>query len=474
MSSSIFNLLPISSALASGDVLPIVDVSDSTQSPQGSTVKITQATYFSAIPVAVGISSTLTITSASASALAVGLAGATNPAFAVDASTASQAAGLKVTGAATGGTVAIAAIDSGSNTNLTLNAKGTGTIQLGSVSTGAITLARATGITGALTVTSNASAAVAAGPNGATNPVWQIDGSTASQAAGLKLTGAATGGSVALAVIDSGAAANLTINAKGTGTIGIGSVSTGAVTVTPIAQFADKIKLTGSSQQIWGSGTVTNWYDNAGANISLGIYDTGILYLRGVGYTGGAVAGSLVITNNVSFYGVNAAANANIALIGTDTSNRVLLDGGGAGVRIGGNPGVISTANANGFSINSSGGTMQFQIYDSGILIARGAGTTTGAAAGDFVFANNVGVRGCNSLNTTTYSIMKFNASALVQLGADAGSGGAGHVQIPYVTAANLPAAAASLNGVIAIDSTNNRLIYYSGAARYYLAGTSF
>ena len=85
-------------------------------------------------------SSTITITSASASAVAVGLNGATNPAFVVDSSTASQAAGLKVTGAATGGTVAIAAIDSGSNTNLTINGKGTGTIGIGSVSTGAVTI----------------------------------------------------------------------------------------------------------------------------------------------------------------------------------------------------------------------------------------------------------------------------------------------------------------------------------------------
>ena len=81
-----------------------------------------------------------TITSASATALAVGLNGATNPAFVVNASTALQAAGLKITGAATGGTVAVAAIDSGSNTNVTINAKGSGTIGIGTVSTGAITL----------------------------------------------------------------------------------------------------------------------------------------------------------------------------------------------------------------------------------------------------------------------------------------------------------------------------------------------
>lgn len=104
------------------------------------------------------ISSTLTsaahaITSASANALVAGLNGATNPAFNVDASTSSQAAGLNIKGAATGGTVAISLIDSGSNTNLTINAKGSGTIGIGSVSTGVVTITPATTITGALTLT---------------------------------------------------------------------------------------------------------------------------------------------------------------------------------------------------------------------------------------------------------------------------------------------------------------------------------
>lgn len=102
------------------------------------------------------ISSTLAsaahaITSASAQALAVGLNGATNPAFDVDASTALQVAGLKITGAVTGGTVSVAAIDSGSNANLAINAKGSGTIAIGSVSTGAVTITPATTLSAALT-----------------------------------------------------------------------------------------------------------------------------------------------------------------------------------------------------------------------------------------------------------------------------------------------------------------------------------
>ncbi len=71
-----------------------------------------------------------TVTSASATAIAVGPNGTTNPVFLIDASTASQAAGLKLTGAATGGTVALAAIDSGADTNLSLTGKGAGYVSL--------------------------------------------------------------------------------------------------------------------------------------------------------------------------------------------------------------------------------------------------------------------------------------------------------------------------------------------------------
>jgi hypothetical protein len=104
--SSVFNLTRFT-ALASGDVIPGVDISDTTQSAHGSLNAMTVTNFFASIPVPVNV------TSASATALAVGLAGATNPAFQVDASTALQAAGLKVTGAVAAGTVALAVISSG-------------------------------------------------------------------------------------------------------------------------------------------------------------------------------------------------------------------------------------------------------------------------------------------------------------------------------------------------------------------------
>tara|TARA_R110002126_G_scaffold170566_2_gene319462 strand:+ start:104 stop:802 length:699 start_codon:yes stop_codon:yes gene_type:complete len=119
----------------------------------GSVVLSASPTLTGTLAAAAGtFSSTLGVASASASAFAVGLNGATNPAFSVDASTASQAAGLNVLGGTTSGAVAIRILSSGTDNNLTINAKGSGTISIGATSTGAITLGRATTVTGNLTI----------------------------------------------------------------------------------------------------------------------------------------------------------------------------------------------------------------------------------------------------------------------------------------------------------------------------------
>lgn len=104
------------------------------------------AGFFTALAAA-----SLIVTGASASLIAAGPNGSTNPAFRVDASTASSATGLQVKSAAAGAGVAVAAISSAGSENLTVDAKGSGTIALGSVSTGAITLSRATTLSAALT-----------------------------------------------------------------------------------------------------------------------------------------------------------------------------------------------------------------------------------------------------------------------------------------------------------------------------------
>jgi hypothetical protein len=97
---------------------------------------------------AVGV---ITAQTSNAAALTVGANGATNPAFSVNTATALQVSGVGVRGDVTGGTPAIAAIDSGANTNLSIDSKGGGQLTLNGTATGPIVLSRATTISAALT-----------------------------------------------------------------------------------------------------------------------------------------------------------------------------------------------------------------------------------------------------------------------------------------------------------------------------------
>lgn len=173
---------------------------------------------------------TITGTSASASALAVGRQGATSPGLQLDASTSTCVTGLKITPAAAGSGLALAVVGGNSAEALTLDAKGSGTISIGTVSTGAITLGAATGVTGALTGTSSSASALTVGRQGATNPVLQVDASTATVLTGLKVKGAGTGAGCALSVVETGGTNNkLTVDAMGAGQIELGDTSTGIV-----------------------------------------------------------------------------------------------------------------------------------------------------------------------------------------------------------------------------------------------------
>lgn len=188
------------------------------------------------------------LTSTSANAIAVGANGSTNPVIKINCNTASQATGVEITGAAAAGGVAVKAISSGTNEALTIDAKGSGTVTINGTATGAIALARNTSVAGTATVTSTSASALAVGANGATNPVVQVDANTASVATGIKVTGAAAAGGVAVAAISSGSNEALTIDAKGSGTITLNGTGTGGVT-TPRA-----LTSTGTGGIGYGSG----------------------------------------------------------------------------------------------------------------------------------------------------------------------------------------------------------------------------
>jgi hypothetical protein len=82
-------------------------------------------------------------------------------------------------------------------------------------------------LAGAVTITSSGANALAVGPNATTNPTFNVDASTASDATGVQVKGAAAGGGVALSALSSGASEALKIDAKGSGQLIIGGTSTG-------------------------------------------------------------------------------------------------------------------------------------------------------------------------------------------------------------------------------------------------------
>lgn len=88
-----------------------------------------------------------------ATALTVAAAGA-NYIFQVDAATTSAATGLKITGAAAGSRVALAAISSGTDEGISIDAKGSGTIRFNQTGTGAIVFDRSATLSGGATISS--------------------------------------------------------------------------------------------------------------------------------------------------------------------------------------------------------------------------------------------------------------------------------------------------------------------------------
>ena len=153
-------------------------------------------------------------------------------------------------------------------TSLTLPTSGTVTA-LGNVTTGSGNIVLATSPTlttpvlGAATGTSlvltgTSANELTAGPNGSTNPSFNVDASTPSAATGLSVKAAAAGSGLAVSVISSGTNESLTINARGSGTITLGSVSTGAIVHTTATTLSAALTYGGVtlSNSVTGTGSM--------------------------------------------------------------------------------------------------------------------------------------------------------------------------------------------------------------------------
>lgn len=99
-------------------------------------------------------------------------------------------------------------------------------------------------IAGTETITSASATSFSVGLNGATNPSFVVDNSTASQAGGISVQGGAAAGTTTVAAISSGSNQNLTISSLGTGNL----VMRGTGASTTIAAGASTQVTIGTSQ----------------------------------------------------------------------------------------------------------------------------------------------------------------------------------------------------------------------------------
>lgn len=404
---------------------------------------------------AVGVSNTITQTSASATAFASGPNGATNPVFLLVNNTGSQAAGLSLTGATAAGTVAAAVISSGADANLSINAKGTGTMAIGSVSTGRVTITPVTTITGALTLsavglvydgktltgstgtgnmvlsasptitgtlaaanitnagtfvqTSNSATAFVSGPNGATNPVFTLVNNTGSQAAGLRVTGATTGGNVQIDATDSGSNTNLRIDGKGSGTITLGATSTGAITLTRATTL--------SAALTYGGVTLSNSVTGTGSMVlSAGPTFTGTLAAATITASGTITQTSASATAFES--GPNGGTNPVFRLVNNTGSQAAGLSLTGATSAGTVAAAVISSGADASLSLNAKGtGTLTLQPSATGniVLTTAATGVSTSLTGGSNILSGT----GITAGGSTT----GFEATSTANFGVFFGSG---------------------------------------------------
>lgn len=259
-------------------------------------------------------SSALTITATSADALAVGSQGTTNPALQVDTSGGvTDVTGLYINANAAGSGLALSTTSSGTNENLTIDAKGSGTVTINGTATGIVALpanstvggvaiATSSSATVPFTLTGSNAAALAVGQNGATNPAFNIDTSTATSVNGINIKSNATGTAPVLSVISSATNENLSIQAKGTGTISIATVSSGTVSI--------------------GSALVVSKVASAAFNVGANGSTNPVLVVN---------SNTASVATGISVIGAAAGAGVAVNAISSGTNEALQLNGKGTG-----------------------------------------------------------------------------------------------------------------------------------------------
>lgn len=305
----------------------------------------------------------LTLTGANANALAVGATGATNPQFNVDTSTTSVATGLNIKGAAAGSGLALSTLSSGTNENLTIDAKGSGTVTINGTATGIVVLPAGTTIGGSAVATANITSssanAFSVGQNGTTNPAINIDASTASSVTGLNIKSGAAAGGVALTVTSSGTNENLNLAAKGSGAV----ILTSQLTLTN-ASFRGQ---SGSANalSVGATGGTTNPAFNVDASTASSV--TGFNVKSGA--SGGGVALSTISSATNESMTIAAKGTGTVTINPTSVltagglaSSSLLMGASSIGVYVGTGAPTISAAQGS-LYLNNAGSSTSTRLY---------------------------------------------------------------------------------------------------------------
>lgn len=210
--------------------------------------------------------------------------------------------------------------------------------------TDGLSVGAASSTTATLVVTTKNANALAVGRQGTTAPALKVDSSATNSATGIEVVSAAAAGGVAFRAISSGTDEALTINAKGTGTIGIGSVSTGAVTITPATTVTGALTPTGGVAA-GGGFTASPRNMHTGGNpasastdgtdatpVNTEVYIAEVFVPSNVTVTGVAVFNGSVASGNIKVgladsTGAVVATSASTAMSGTDAYQRVAFTG---------------------------------------------------------------------------------------------------------------------------------------------------
>lgn len=289
---------------------------------------------------------------------------------------------------------------------------------------------------GALVLSTASATALTVGPNGTTNPVLQVDASTASQATGVSIKGAAAGSPPIIAATSSATNENISIFAKGTGNVVLGS---------------------GSVQSTFITGTFRPGVTSAGGNVNPLNTNT-----YGLGTSSLYWQSGFVITQNFnSTASISGSSPGQLAVTG-----KLMLPAGTTSV------GPLNIATGT-LQTASTAGDIEFDgtsLFFTGtsrqtVMTLAQTQTATGAKTFSSSITANGNVRFGITARTTNTTLS--TSSSPIQKG-DATSGAI------TLTLAAANAGAGNLVMVTKIDSTANAVTIAGGGTDTIAAGTSY